>query len=180
MADLRFSEECIDTLADTMINSPLWCELDMGVRPQEDVVADMKTAAPRFAGEIDRFFENSMDVISVRPQSESWFGTLRDRGLGVYLLSNYPRHFFEQHLQKFDFMHYVDGYVVSSYVHLMKPDAAIYRTLMNKYGLKAEECAFVDDRPENTAAAELLGIRSVTYVDAVQAKEELERLLNQE
>lgn len=180
MVSLGFSGECIAMLTETMINSPLWDELDMGLRSHEDIIADMKAAAPQYAAQIDGFFGKPEGLIRMRPRSVPWLSGLKERGYGVYLLSNYPKWMFEIHSQMYDFMPYIDGKLVSSYVNLMKPDHAVYRMLLEKYSLKAEECAFVDDRPLNTAAAEELGIRSVTYVDAQQAESELEKILSEE
>lgn len=177
MLALGFSEDCISTLTVTMMESPLWEELDMGIRPYTDIIADMKAAAPQYAAQIDEFFDKAMGMIRMRPRSVPWLSGLKERGYGVYLLSNYPRWMFELHSPAYDFLPLVDGRVVSSYINVMKPDPAIYHALLDKYGLRAEECAFVDDRPVNTEAAERLGIRSVTYIDAEQAERELEEIL---
>jgi putative hydrolase of the HAD superfamily len=42
-----------------------------------------------------------------------------------------------------------------------KPESACYRAVLDYLGLPAGAVAFVDDRPENTAAAERLGMRPV-------------------
>ena len=180
MVALGFSGDCIETLRASMVENPLWDELDMGVRSHTDVIADMKAAAPQYAAQIDSFFAQPMGMIRMRPRSVPWLSGLKERGYGVYLLSNYPRWLFELHSPQYDFMPYVDGRVVSSYIKVMKPDPVIYHTLLEKYGLSADECAFVDDRPVNTAAAEALGIRSVTCIDAAQAESDLERILCEE
>lgn len=178
MKALGFSDECIETLRATMVENPLWDELDMGIRPYTDVIADMKAAAPQYAEQIEQFFAQPMGMIRMRPRSVPWLRSLKERGYGVYLLSNYPRWMFELHSPAYDFLPYTDGRVVSSYINVMKPDPVIYHTLLEKYGLNAEECAFVDDRPVNTEAAEALGIRSVTYIDAQQTERDLEAILN--
>lgn len=179
MVALGFSDECIAVLTEKMINSPLWDALDMGVRPHEEVIADMKAAAPEYAAQIDEFFGQPMGMVRLRPQTVPWIRSLKERGCGVYLLSNYPRWLFELHTPRFEFLPYTDGRVVSSYINVMKPDPVIYNTLLDKYSLRAEECAFVDDRPVNTEAAEQLGIRSVVYVSAEQAETDLDALLAQ-
>ena len=49
---------------------------------------------------------------------------------------------------------------------------------MNKYDLKAEESVFFDDRPENTEAAEKLGIKSYTITSKEYLLEVLEEVEN--
>ena len=62
-------------------------------------------------------------------------------------------------------------------VHLAKPDPASYQTLLDRYGLKAEECVFLDDTVRNVEAAQALGIAGIVVTSQEQAKKELETLL---
>ena len=53
----------------------------------------------------------------------------------------------------------------------MKPDPEIYKTLLRRYKLKAEECAFIDDTEENVISAQKLGLTGIVftgYEDAVE------------
>ena len=60
---------------------------------------------------------------------------------------------------------YFDGEVVSCYEKVVKPDAEIYRILVDRYDLKPEETLFIDDRKSNVEAAESEGICGY-YFDA--------------
>ena len=60
--------------------------------------------------------------------------------------------------------------VISSEVHLLMPDVRIYQCLMGKYGLKAEECVFIDDRKENVEAARSIKMQGIVFVDALQLR----------
>ena len=62
-------------------------------------------------------------------------------------------------------------------VHLAKPDPAIYQALMERYGLKAEECVFLDDTVRNVEAARALDMAGIVVSSQEQAKKELETLL---
>ena len=46
---------------------------------------------------------------------------------------------------------------------MVKPSHEIYRYLLDTYGLKAEECIFVDDNAANIAAGEAVGIRGYLF-----------------
>ena len=86
--------------------------------------------------------------------------------------------FFDYHYKnEFSFKDSVDGMIVSGKVKLLKPDRAIYEALMNKYGLKPEECVFFDDRLENVEGARKCGINAIVFKDYESATRELERLL---
>jgi len=177
MLELGFSGECIERLTRYMVQHPLWDELDLGVRPHAEVIADMKSLSPQYAGEIDSYFRDVSGIVRLRSGAAEWLRGLKERGFGIYLLSNYPGWMFDIHSAHFDFLPYVDGMVISSRVKVMKPDPRIYRLLLEKYSLRAEECVFIDDRPVNTEAAEKLGIRSIVCLSEEQAISELERLL---
>lgn len=61
----------------------------------------------------------------------------------------------------------------------MKPDAAIYERLCNKFSLKAEECVFADDKIENIEATRRFGMEGIYFKDAMQYEEELRTILSQ-
>ena len=73
--------------------------------------------------------------------------------------------------------HPADGGVFSCYVQLIKPDPEIYRTLLEKYGLQAEECLFIDDREDNVVAARELGMQAIRFENYAQAREELAKVV---
>jgi epoxide hydrolase-like predicted phosphatase len=67
--------------------------------------------------------------------------------------------------------------VDSAFVGMRKPDPAIYELTLERLGLPAEACAFVDDVEVNCEAATALGIRAVQFVDTAQAIRDLDALL---
>lgn len=56
--------------------------------------------------------------------------------------------------------------VISGDVGLMKPDAAIYRHVLQQAKTPAERSIFIDDRAANVAAAEALGIQGIVFSSA--------------
>ena len=60
---------------------------------------------------------------------------------------------------------------------IIKPDARLYRILLDRYGLKAEECVFTDDNPANIAGAEAVGIKGILFKNEKQLRAELEAVL---
>nr|MDD6335787.1 HAD family phosphatase [bacterium] len=79
------------------------------------------------------------------------------RGNTLYLLSNAPVHF-ARHTGEFPFLKLFSGLVISAELGMAKPDAAIYRYLLDTYHLAAADCLFIDDRADNVAAAKALGM----------------------
>ncbi len=58
---------------------------------------------------------------------------------------------------------YFDALYFSHEMHLTKPSPSFYRYILEKEGVDASEAFFVDDREENTTAAEREGIRTFLY-----------------
>ena len=70
----------------------------------------------------------------------------------------------------------LEGIVVSAEVGLLKPYPEIYLKLLETYGLKAEECVFVDDHAENTVGSEAVGIKGITFTSKKQLETDLKQI----
>ncbi|MEM9782443.1 MAG: HAD-IA family hydrolase [Pseudomonadota bacterium] len=84
----------------------------------------------------------------------------------VYAITNFPAHQWPKSVDRFPFLTLFTDVVVSGEVALMKPDPAIYRLLLERNGLTAGDCLFIDDSPRNVAAAEGVGMDAVLFTDA--------------
>ncbi|MBB5711324.1 HAD family hydrolase [Sphingomonas xinjiangensis] len=63
--------------------------------------------------------------------------------------------------------------VVSGDEKLVKPDPAIYRLALDRFGLEAADAVFVDDNAANIGAAASMGIHAVQFTDAAAFRAEL-------
>ena len=63
--------------------------------------------------------------------------------------------------------------VVSGDERLVKPDPAIYRLALDRFGLAPGEAVFVDDNAANVAGAAALGIHAVLFADAADLRTRL-------
>ena len=111
----------------------------------------------------------------LRPDPAMWrlAEDLRAAGHRVALLSNswgdtYPR---DRLTALFD------PIVISAEVGLRKPDPAIYRLVLERLGVDAEECVFVDDAEPNIAGARALGLEAVLHTDAATTRAALAALV---
>jgi 2-haloacid dehalogenase len=57
-----------------------------------------------------------------------------------------------------------------------KPDAALFRILLDRYELAAERTVFIDDSPTNVEAARQLGLVGLRFTDPEQLRDDLSRL----
>ncbi|WP_206366287.1 HAD family hydrolase [Sphingomonas flavalba] len=68
------------------------------------------------------------------------------------------------------------GIVVSGDEKLVKPDPAIYRLALARFGVEAADALFVDDRADNVAGAQSVGMRGHHFTDATALRAELTAL----
>ncbi|WP_374166454.1 HAD family hydrolase [Arcticibacter sp. MXS-1] len=107
------------------------------------------------------------------------FKQIKDSGrFGVYALTNWSAETFPIAVQRYDFLSWFDGILVSGDEKLKKPAPEFYELLLSRYSLLAEESVFIDDSLRNVEAARKVGIRSVHFKSAAQLATELGPLLD--
>ena len=86
---------------------------------------------------------------------------LRAKNVPRYSITNFSAEKFALTRKRFPFLDTFDGLIVSAQEKLVKPDPAIYRLLLSRYELSANEGVFIDDSLPNVRAAEALGFHAV-------------------
>jgi 2-haloacid dehalogenase len=101
---------------------------------------------------------------------------LRRAGVRTYALSNWSHETFPGTRERYPFLDEMDGVLISGDVKLGKPDPAIFREFILRFGLTAETTVYIDDLPANVAVAASLGMIALRFVDAAQLRVDLQRL----
>ncbi|HTE00892.1 MAG TPA: HAD family phosphatase [Mucilaginibacter sp.] len=102
------------------------------------------------------------------------FKQLKERGhYKIYALTNWSAETFPVALERFEFLHWFDGIVVSGMEKIRKPSPEFYHILLDRYQVKPEEALFIDDNYRNILAAEKLGIQCIHFTSAEQLEKEL-------
>lgn len=91
-------------------------------------------------------------------------------------LTNWSHETFPVALERFDFLSWFDGIVVSGTEKMKKPDARIYQLTLDRYHVKAENAVFIDDKKENIDAAINEGIHGIHFTSAKELRQELTHL----
>lgn len=178
MQERGCSPDGIACLEEKIVMSESWNELDLNILPEEEIFNRFRKMVPGYEDTIDMLIEYKSEIVTPFSGSRKWIKSLKERGYRVYLLSNYPKSFFEIHAAKrFDFMDLVDGAVISYELQCIKPNAGIYTHLLDKYALKPQECVFIDDRQVNVEAARKLGMQAICFHSQKQAIGDLDDLL---
>ena len=86
--------------------------------------------------------------------------TLKKNGYNLFVLSNMANLTYE-YFKNDEFFSLCTGIVISAYEHVKKPDEKVYRLLLERYNLNADECLFIDDDDsgKNYETANRIGIK---------------------
>jgi 2-haloacid dehalogenase len=98
---------------------------------------------------------------------------LRERGVPLYALSNWSAETFPAQRERFAFLSWFGGIVLSGEEMMIKPDPRIYRRLLERHGVDAARAVYIDDVAANAVAASSLGIHGVHFVSPQQLRDEL-------
>ena len=85
---------------------------------------------------------------------------LKSNGETLYALTNWSGETFPIAEERFDFLQWFDGTLVSGVEKMAKPDPAIFHLLLNRYELQAQGCLFIDDSKANIEAAARIGFET--------------------
>jgi putative hydrolase of the HAD superfamily len=159
--------------------NPLF-ELECGRLAVADFMARIEAALSADLGRpvrlqdfTDSYFAN------LRPNEEliAYLRGLRGRGVRLALLTNNVREWEPLWRPMLPVDELFEVVVDSAFVGMRKPDPAIYELTLERLGLAARECVFVDDADVNCEAAQRLGMASVQFRSTEQAIADIEAAL---
>lgn len=157
----------------------LWNErLDREDKPFEQIIRDMQAAMPQYASEIQQFGDRYTEfVLGEMDGMRALLVRLKGEGYRLYGLTNWCSRVHTT-MKQYDIFRLLDGQVISSEEHEVKPERAIYETVCRRFSLRPEECVFADDKIENIEAARAYGMYGVWFKDARQYEAELDTILS--
>ncbi len=97
-------------------------------------------------------------------------------GLKTYALTNWSAETFPVALERYDFLHWFDGRLVSGEEKTRKPFPDFYQKLIDKFSINPLQAVFIDDNLRNVKSAEELGIKGIHFLNPGQLKEELGKI----
>lgn len=148
--------------------SPEWILLDLGVISEEAALARMTARLPE-----ERLKEYARQCLARWHEYNMWpmegmgefVKLLKDHGFGIYLCSNASMRLLACYKEVIPGIEYFDGVLFSADVKYLKPQKEIYLTLFERFGLKPEECFFIDDMQENINGAADCGMDGYCFSD---------------
>lgn len=166
-------------LAGGIFQHPDWHEFDRGAIAQTDVGGRAAERLGLPAEAVQALVESVPGHLTPMADTVRLLEALRQRrerddDIRLYYLSNMPGPFARMLEARHAFLQWFDGGIFSADVQLIKPQAAIFRLLDERYGLAGTRTVFIDDLASNIAAARAHGWRGIHFQSAAQIGLELE------
>ena len=136
----------------------------------QDIVYDTRPATekkikdhPEFREAISAFYGRFQEmIVGVYEQNLNIALELKKKNIPIYILSNFPGDQFDIFASNYNFVQKFDDMIISGKEGVKKPDPEIYKLCISKFKCKPNKTLFIDDRPENTEAAEKLDFQTIT------------------
>jgi 2-haloacid dehalogenase len=169
-------DDAMEEFLATVCTSSWNVQQDAG-RPFAEACASLKLEHPAHAALIDAWFERHSEMIT-GPIAETVeiLAELRARRVPLYALTNWSSETFPSALQRFEFLHWFQGILVSGDVRLVKPDPRIFELFFETHGIDPAQTVYIDDLSRNVETANRLGMHGIVFTDPAALRSELVNL----
>lgn len=166
-------KEDLEIVNAEVFNSVENMQLDRGSIDKETAFARLIARIPeRSRGEARALYEGYLGDRKTVSGMVELVERLKKEGYKLYVLSNFNTDFqtvIERN--KFGFFKLFDGIFVSCFYGAVKPEREIYKAFLEKYGLEAKDCLFIDDKYENVEGAVFAGMDGFVFRGDAEAVE---------
>ncbi len=140
-----------------------WDRLDDGSLSEEGFFNEAKQMIPeKYHKNLKRLCTQWYENLPAIEGMPELIEKLKKDGHKIFLLSNIALEF-EEYFKTYDFHKHFDGYILSGVERTVKPNDEIFKLLLERYSLKAEESIFVDDLEKNIEGAKRNGISGYLF-----------------
>lgn len=154
-----------------------WNEQQDAGRSWAEATALLRERFPEHAELIDAYHLRWEEtLVGAMEDSVALLAALRTRGVRLLALTNWSQETFPIARQRFPFLQWFEGIVVSGEERLIKPDPRIYQRLLERYRVEPSTALYIDDSARNVAAAEALGMHGWWFRDADGLRQQLTEL----
>lgn len=155
-----------------------WNEEQDGGRLIAEATAERIALFPEWETEIRAFYGRWEEMLgdAIQPTVEI-FKALKESGkYPIYALTNWSAETFPIAQERFEFLQWFDGILVSGVEKMRKPQPEIYELILSRYNINPAKAIFIDDNLRNVKAAEKVGIPSIHFQSGAQLRQALETL----
>ncbi len=161
----------------TQVVTPEWHFQHDAGRPFADMVAERSREFPEYRKHIIAYSERFPETIPGPVEGMlELVRALADRGVPLFAISNFGAESWTQFRPSAPIFEIFSDIVISGEEKLIKPDAGIFELALYRFGRRADQCLFIDDRLDNIEAGEAMGLAGHHFRDAARLEQELKAL----
>ncbi|WP_299002219.1 HAD family phosphatase [uncultured Shewanella sp.] len=146
----------------------LWDQFDQGLLSEVELVSSLSQRAHLSVRELQQFMVMAKTSLLSVAGALTLLGDLASSGYALYCITNMSESFYQFLVKRYQFWQYFRRIVVSGQLKINKPDVRIFQYLLNKEGLQAKDCIFIDDKADNIAGASQLGFNTIQFFSTEQ------------
>ncbi|MBE6606065.1 MAG: HAD family phosphatase [Ruminococcaceae bacterium] len=154
-------------LSEIIFDRIYWDRLDDGTITDGEIKAGISSRVPaELVDTACKVYDNWVNSLTPVKGMAELVSDLRKGNNKLFLLSNISVGFADTY-NNVDWIRELlkgfDGLVLSGPIGITKPSADIFNHLLEKYGLNADECLFIDDSLKNIEGAKACGIHGYLF-----------------
>ncbi|WP_295985347.1 HAD family phosphatase [uncultured Algibacter sp.] len=142
-----------------------WNENQDAGYPMAQATEDKVALFPEYEKEIRMFYGRWVEMLgdSITGTVDILKKFIDSEDYKVIALTNWSAETFPIALERFEFLHWFEGIIVSGEEKTRKPFNDIYNLTLERFNIKAENAIFIDDNLRNIEAANNLGINGIQF-----------------
>ncbi len=134
-----------------------WFKADIGELTSLEVWAQIG-----FQGDLEKIEKEYLDTIELSDGFLDFIKAVRKQ-YKLAIISNDSSRWSKYLREKFNLNQYFDVISISGDLKIQKPDKRIFELTIERLGIKAKDCLYIDDREGNLEAAEKVGMNTIMF-----------------
>ncbi len=162
MAALELSDNKKMIIQSSLFENGTWDKLDKGLFTEKEVAENLVNNSVLEHEDMRLVFQQTKVSLENIQSTINLMHELSTAAVPMYALSNMSIETYS-HIKDRQFFNFFEDFVISGYIKMAKPEAAIFEYTLNKFGLNPAETLFIDDSYPNIETAEALGIQCLHF-----------------
>lgn len=159
------------------------CTMEWNVRQDAgrslaEATRQLQEKHPDWKNEIQMYYSRWEEMLggAIEPSVDILQRLKQKNEFNLFALTNWSAETFPVAKQRYAFLSWFQGIVVSGEERCIKPDRKIYQTLFDRYKLDPQACLFIDDNRHNVAGALSVGMPALWFESPVKLESQLKEL----
>ncbi|MEO8567754.1 MAG: HAD family phosphatase [Ginsengibacter sp.] len=175
--DIFDDEEKIDWFFENICTND-WNEKQDAGRSLQEATEELVLKHPEYENEVRAYYGRWEEMLGgpINDTVEILRTIKEANNYNLYALTNWSAETFPVALDRYDFLKWFDGIVMSGEEKTRKPFADIYHTLLSRFKIDPSEALFIDDSLRNIKGAEEVGINGIHFESPQQLLHDLRQM----